>query len=276
MPSPKDLIFDLKRRRVRRPADAGVPVSEPVPVLEPEFEPEPELDEEPEPALPLAERLNMPQVLALGMLNRAQEALVIGAGPWAVREWAEALTARTRGVTVVDADKKLLAQARSFCKSAIAAQYDRPDWTSKLGGLRFDVVLVGEALSHLPDPVGFLRQVREILTPDGVVVAIVPNVAHGEKRLELLTGEFPRDFEPVPTCHHYTRTRVRELFAFSGYGITEIQEFEKPLFDDHSELVPELFPAPLLRAIALDEDLATSHFVVKAAPSTPEALLRGL
>ncbi|MET1000230.1 MAG: glycosyltransferase [Acidimicrobiia bacterium] len=42
---------------------------------------------------------------------------------------------------------------------------------------QFDVVLASETLEHVPDPAGFLRQVRACLADDGVLVMSTPNAA---------------------------------------------------------------------------------------------------
>ena len=40
-----------------------------------------------------------------------------------------------------------------------------------------DIVMATEVLEHLPDPVGFLREIRRGLKPDGVIVLTTPDVA---------------------------------------------------------------------------------------------------
>jgi len=44
-----------------------------------------------------------------------------------------------------------------------------------LGGRRFDVVNLKLVMEHVPDPARLLREVRQALTPDGVVCIEVPN-----------------------------------------------------------------------------------------------------
>jgi len=46
----------------------------------------------------------------------------------------------------------------------------------------FDVVAMHHVLEHVEDPVGFLRSVREVLRPGGIVHIAVPNIASWEAR----------------------------------------------------------------------------------------------
>lgn len=212
----------------------------------------------------------------LHFLQRTQEVVVLGLGPWGEREWAEGLMVKSRGVTMVDPDKSRLNGVRAYCHHTVTTGFENPAWPSRLGQARYDVALIGQALTHLSDPLGFLRQVKDILSPGGAVLAVVPNVGYGEAALNLLKGEYPRDFEPHAPIHHYTRARLRELFAFAGYTVVDVYAYEQAIFSPGSELVPELFPEALLTAIQQEDDFSASHFVVKAVPATQEALLREL
>lgn len=279
-------FIDLKRRRSRRVAElVGPPAEEaPAPVAAEPPAPEPALPAplpEPVSLMPPAEReaiARSPELraLTLDMVQRMQEVLIVGLGPWDHQAWAEGLRAQARGITVVDPDKHRLQGLRPYGMTGIVSAFDQPGWTSRLSGQRFDVILVGSALTHLPDPTAFLRQARDMLAPGGTIVAIVPNVGFGESRLNLLKGEYPRAFGPGSPLHHYNRARLRELFAFAGYSVVGVHAHEQPLFGEDSELVPELFPESLLEAVEREDDLTVSHFVLKAAPATAEALLREL
>jgi glycosyltransferase involved in cell wall biosynthesis len=60
-------------------------------------------------------------------------------------------------------------------------------------GKDFDVVIGADVFEHLVDPASLLMQVREVLSPRGVVMASVPNMAHWYPRLRVVSGHF--DYE---------------------------------------------------------------------------------
>ena len=68
------------------------------------------------------------------------------------------------------------ASVRARAHPSIAAKLLRggSDDLSALGGRRFDAVLMLDVLEHVDDDVGALRQVKDVLAPDGLLLATVP------------------------------------------------------------------------------------------------------
>lgn len=238
------------------------------------------LGETPMPPAPPVEWAPALQDQALGLLGRNQDVLVLGLAPWGTATWPQKLMGRARSVVAVDPDKARLIAVRAYCHKIIDAPLEGPEWLARLGGQRFASVILGDALTHLPDPVGFLRRVREVMAPDGQLIAVVPNASWGEHRLELLQGEVPREYEPGGQLHRYNYDRLREALALAGFAIGEAQPHRTGLFEAGSQLVPELFPDAVVQALGVGgqetEDPTVSHFVVRALPVGAEALLRTL
>jgi SAM-dependent methyltransferase len=59
------------------------------------------------------------------------------------------------------------------------------------GDATCDVVLAGEIIEHIVDTEEFLREIRRILRPGGVVVLSTPNLLWWKARLEMLAGRYP-------------------------------------------------------------------------------------
>ena len=284
-------LFDLrKRRQPRKDAAAPEPAGEahvaaPAPV-EPAAPAAPSaiadpaaqalaLGAAPEAALP---ELWQPalQDQALGLVGRSQDALVLGLAPWGTAHWPQKLMGRARSVVVVDPDKTKLAAVRPYAHRTLEAELSGLEWLAKLGGQRFGTVILGDALTHLADPVAFLRRVRETLTEGGSLIAVVPNAAWGEERLALLAGEVPRDYQAGAPMHRYNHDRLREALALGGFAIAEAAPFRTELFEAGSQLVPELFPEAIVQALGPELDATVSHLVVRATPVSAEAMLRTL
>jgi SAM-dependent methyltransferase len=75
-----------------------------------------------------------------------------------------------------------------------------PDFSSRLGEGSFDLVSAVEIIEHLENPVGFLRNVRRLLKPEGAALVTTPNMESAPARARLLlTGKLHMMDEKVPT-----------------------------------------------------------------------------
>ena len=279
-------LFDLRKRRTPRKdtpeapvpveALATVPVAPLVPsVADPASEALALSDAPLAPQAPLAWAPGL-QDQALGLLGRNQDVLVLGLAPWGTAHWPQRLMGRARGVVAVDPDKARLLAVRTYCHKIVEAPLEGLEWLARLAGQRFGAVILGDGLTHLADPVSFLRRVRETLLPEGQLIAVVPNAGWGEHRLELLQGEVPREYVPGGALHRYNHDRLREALALAGFAISETLSHHTELFEAGSALVPELFPDAIVQALGPPNDATISHYVVRAVPVSAEAMLRTL
>ncbi len=100
---------------------------------------------------------------------------------------AQRLTAGGWRVTGIEGDVALAEAARAHCESLIHADLNAevPDLDGS-----FDAIVYGDVLEHLVDPLGVLVSLDRHLTPGGLIVVSIPNVAHLWIRLSLLAGRF--------------------------------------------------------------------------------------
>jgi 2-polyprenyl-3-methyl-5-hydroxy-6-metoxy-1,4-benzoquinol methylase len=153
--------------------------------------------------------------------------------------------------------------------AAASGVYDRvlamrlEDVREEFGG-RFDAILFGDVLEHLPDPSSALVRVRAWLTAAGVVAASVPNVGHWSILADLLEGRFeyvPYSILSGTHIRFFTRSTLIDLFEASGYRVDSIETVDFP-------------PPPSLRAQferlaafpGASPDLASAEFLVVARP----------
>jgi len=125
----------------------------------------------------------------------------------------------------IDFDKANITLAKTryglekvFCMSV-------EDALKNLGKNSFDIVTFFEVLEHLDSPVEFLRDVKGLLAPGGVIALSVPN---RERFLDTLgAGDAPPN--------HLTKWNAESLKCFlERMGFTVISLIEKPL--DHEDL----------------------------------------
>lgn len=100
---------------------------------------------------------------------------------------------------------------------------------------KYDSIVMGGIVKHVPDDIGFLRQARGWLGPGGVVIAATPNSRSLHRRLGALMGleDTPdrhnaRDVE-VFNVHLYDRYSWRAAFLDAGYSVDLVRGiFLKP------------------------------------------------
>lgn len=111
-------------------------------------------------------------------------------------------------VVGVDADREALAEAAKLGIETHWADLDRP---LELGDASYDVVVAGELLEHLRDPLRLVAEIRRMLRPGGTFVASVPNAYRLKGRILFLFGRPP---ENDPThLQMFSGGDVRALLA---------------------------------------------------------------
>ena len=179
---------------------------------------------------------------------------------------------RERGcsVTGVEIDAEAAAEAGRYANRMIVGDVETLDIEAVLGEELFDVVMFGDVLEHLVDPVRVLSSVRPLLAEEGCVVASIPNVGHGAVRLALLGGRFPYTSQGLLDRTHlrfFTRDSLQRLFQGAGFHIVEWQRTTADIFGTELELQEESYPPDLVEGVRQMPESKTYQFVVRAAPS---------
>ena len=183
---------------------------------------------------------------------------------------------RERGcrVTCIEIDTAAAEQAKQYCERMIVGDIQELDLLDTFGDERFDVVMFGDVLEHLVDPESVLQNVREILAPDGIIVASIPNVAHGSIRLALLHGEFRyTELGLLDRTHlrFFNRQSIDELFRGAGYEIDTWKLIQGDPFHTELDLREEDYPPYLRDSIKNDPEAMVYQFVVTARPVSSAA-----
>jgi methionine biosynthesis protein MetW len=91
---------------------------------------------------------------------------------------------------------------------------------------KFDCVMFLDVLEHIANPHEVLIDAARLLTPEGVVILSVPNVAHWSVRWELLFGNFEYAQAGIMDATHlrwFTRKTVESLVESAGYELKTYQ-----------------------------------------------------
>lgn len=186
--------------------------------------------------------------------------------------FARLLTEAGCEVVGIEINPEAAKLAEQYCQKVIVADLDYQSVGDILAEQQFDVATFGDVLEHLKNPAKLLKSVRNILRPEGFVVASIPNIAHGAVRLALLEGRFEYDELGLLDNTHlrfFTRDSLYQLFEDSGYCIEAETSTQLPVFHS-SDLAPHIdqasFPAEVVHQIIQDPSAEILQFVVRAYP----------
>ena len=145
----------------------------------------------------------------------------------------------------LDIDLPSLQQATAHMDLAI-----RADLNQDLpfdSNLRFDRIVCGDVLEHLPYPWIFLSRIQKHIRPDGLLIASFPNVGHWSVIEDLLAGrwdETPSGTFCVTHLRFGTKTSWQRWFEQSGWHIIRWESEVFPLPKNWRD-VSSLMPVPL-------------------------------
>jgi len=180
-----------------------------------------------------------------------------------------------RGATVagIDNDEVALEKAQAAGLEARFADLDATPIESVFAGRRFDLVVFADVLEHLKYPDRVLTGSHSILTPSGRVVASIPNVAHGNLRLDLLLGRFEYTKLGLLDNTHlrfFTAETIRQLFLDSGFAIEAVERVTSSVDSARIEEAVRTLALPLgadgLLRLLSTESSETFQYVVSAVP----------
>jgi len=207
---------------------------------------------------------NNTHAFALAMVGHNKSVLEVGC---AIGYITKAMVKRGCKVVGIEIDPAAAALAEEWAERVVVGDIDRGEVWNQVDDESFDVVLCGDVLEHLRDPLGALRSAVHKLKPDGVVVASFPNVAHGDVRLSLLQGDFAyRELGLLDRTHmrFFTLETIRELFEEAGLLVVDTKRVIVPLFGTELEIKRENVRQSTVDEILADPEAESYQFVMRA------------
>ena len=182
---------------------------------------------------------------------------------------AEVLVKRGCRVTGIEIDPKAARRAEDHCERVIVGDVESLNLGEELDEDAFDVIIFGDVLEHLKDPLQALRRLKSSLGPGGYVVASIPNIAHGSVRLALMQGKFQYNSVGLLDSTHlrfFTRESLEQLFKDAGFLITGLRRTTRGIFDTEIEIDRETITEEMLQLVHRDPEGLTYQFVLTAQP----------
>ena len=192
---------------------------------------------------------------------------------------AEALGANGCTVSGVEYVPEAAEKARPFLDKLVVADLNDVDLVAEFGAGTFDVLVFGDVLEHLMDPVSVLRRTVPQLAPGGSVVISIPNVTHGSLRLAHLQGRWQYTETGLLDRTHirfFTRRSLLEMLAAAGLAPVDVRRTTADPLGVEVEIDPADLPAGVVEWLAGQPDADTYQFVVRAVVDDAESAVAQL
>jgi 2-polyprenyl-3-methyl-5-hydroxy-6-metoxy-1,4-benzoquinol methylase len=179
--------------------------------------------------VPLNERRHRAHAKLLAAVGTGNRVLDVGCSSGYL---ARPLSERGNTIVGLELDSAAAREAAAFCEQVLVGDVETMELPLDEGS--FDVVLCGDVVEHLRDPVAALARLRPLLRPGGRVVVSTPNIANWAVRLSLLGGRWrytERGILDRTHTHLFTRATLREALERAGYEEVRI-DFSVPVPGD--------------------------------------------
>jgi len=204
--------------------------------------------------------------ISLQLVGKGKRVLELGAASGHV---TKALKSLDNTVTAVERDGRFESSLATIADSVLITDLDWLDLREKLSGQKFDVVLAGDVLEHCRQPELVLLQLHDLIADGGYVVISLPNIAHADVRLALLTGKFeyrPTGLLDQTHIRFFTRDTITNFLHQNDFEIAEIFGSTAPLGTTEFGAPSPKIPREAIAFVQEDRDAQVYQYVVKAIP----------
>lgn len=187
----------------------------------------------------------------------------------------EALGAFGNTTSGFEVNEETAEEARKRLTRVEVGDLETTDLVEVFGPGSFDVVVFGDVLEHLRDPLPVMRQSRHLLAPGGSVVISTPNVAHGDVRLALLKGRFDYNQLGILDITHtrfFTRQSLVDFLHDAGFVLADLRRTRAELFSTEIKVSEDDYDPSLIAQLRADDEASTYQFVLRAVPDDATSL----
>jgi 2-polyprenyl-3-methyl-5-hydroxy-6-metoxy-1,4-benzoquinol methylase len=177
------------------------------------------------------------------------------------------LTERGCNVVGIELDPEAAEVAEQWAERVVVGNIDEGDVWNYVKDEAFDVVVLGDVLEHLRDPLASLRQAVRKLKPTGFVVTSLPNIAHGDVRIALLQGKFRYSESGLLDRTHvqfFTLETAHELLSKAGLVVVDTKRVVMPLFQSELGVKRSEVNHEILDELHADPEVESYQFVMKS------------
>lgn len=157
-----------------------------------------------------------------------QTALDIGCGNGAFGELFK--TQRSCTVWGIEPNKTAAQEANGKIDNVINALFSRD--MPELANKRFDVIFFNDVLEHLVNPAEVLEDCKNFLSPNGYIIASIPNIRYYRAMISLIKHKDFKyeEFGVMDKTHlrFFTKKSMLRLFESNGFKIIKSEGINTP------------------------------------------------
>jgi SAM-dependent methyltransferase len=145
--------------------------------------------------------------------------------------------------------------ARSFGDRIFQGTLEQADYPDR----HFDLVMLSDLLEHIPEPLPFLREVRRVLAPGGVLMIVTPDVGSLSARIMgRRWNHYHREH-----LHYFSAQTIDRLLAGAGFSVRSSVAAPKHLNIAYLAAQLRLHRHPVLTPLAELADRLLPSFLKK-------------
>ena len=175
-------------------------------------------------------------------------------------------------VTGIEINPEWANESAKYVDRMIIGDIESLDFTKEFTNEKFDVILIGDTIEHLKNPIITLEKLHSLLNDDGYVVFSIPNISFTSIRLHLLNGEFLYEDTGIlddTHYHFYTLDNILLMLDRANFRIIELERVKQEFHIFHrTDLKYTSFSDDLISSVLNDPESDTFQFVFKAIPQT--------
>ena len=183
--------------------------------------------------------------------------------------WAAKLRDRGCRLIVLEKDRRTALRMAPYAERVIVNTLAWPELKGEIPEGPYDAIVAVGFVEAGPTPATALRDLKDLLTPEGHLVVCCANFAHAGMRVSLLEqGTLPlEDNGPVSAdyMNYLTRSGLEQTIEQAGLLIGRLDRVQQPL--ESLPGVPRNLDPSMREQLEADPDASTSHFVIVAYPS---------
>ena len=127
----------------------------------------------------------------------------------------------------IDIDSEAVKEAQKRCNA-----YVLDISKDKVPG-KYDIIVLGDILEHLEDPLKILSSLKENLNNDGYIIVSIPNIVNIYPRLKIFFGNFDYKEKGIFDRTHlkfFTRKSFKEFIKRAGFKIEKLEYTPIPIY----------------------------------------------